>query len=178
MEIRHATAADEMAIATLHAESWRSAYRGIFEDEYLDEPVYADRQALWQTRFHSPRPDQCVLVAHDNERIVGFACAYGGEDATWGTYLDNLHVAPSRKGEGIGTALLARVAAWSLAEYHGRGMFLWVFAENLPARAFYSQLGAGAADESEWTTASGSSVRQVRYVWDELKLAALVRKTR
>ncbi|MGH9392119.1 MAG: ester cyclase, partial [Vicinamibacteria bacterium] len=38
-EIRRATPEDAVAVARLHTESWRSAYRGYLSDEYLDERV-------------------------------------------------------------------------------------------------------------------------------------------
>jgi hypothetical protein len=45
--IRVATAADADAIAALHAESWRSAYRGLIPDDDLgaDPRRYGDRIA-------------------------------------------------------------------------------------------------------------------------------------
>ena len=72
---------------------------------------------------------------------VGFACAYGSEHDRWGTKLDNLHISPSKKRKGIGTKLLADVASWSSKNYPGKGIFLWVFEQNLPARHFYEHLG-------------------------------------
>jgi len=34
---------DEAAIARLHADSWRAAYRGILRDDFLDDTVVANR---------------------------------------------------------------------------------------------------------------------------------------
>ncbi len=51
MKIREATAAEAATIASLHAESWRAAYRGILTDKFLDNDVHRERLALWQERF-------------------------------------------------------------------------------------------------------------------------------
>ena len=51
LTLREATDHDAAAIARLHADSWRSAYRGMLSDEYLDHRVHLERTALWQQRF-------------------------------------------------------------------------------------------------------------------------------
>jgi hypothetical protein len=43
MRFREATGADAMAVAMLHAESWRVHYRGAYRDEYLNGDVVEDR---------------------------------------------------------------------------------------------------------------------------------------
>lgn len=48
MRFREATGADAMAVATLHAESWRAFYRGAYRDEYLDGDVFEDRLRVWE----------------------------------------------------------------------------------------------------------------------------------
>ena len=55
MEFRTANHDDIDAIATLHAESWRTAYRGMFRDEFLDSNVFADRLEVWQQRLSAPK---------------------------------------------------------------------------------------------------------------------------
>ena len=51
LNFREATEHDSAAIAKLHAESWRSAYRGFISDDYLDDRVYSERASLWEQRF-------------------------------------------------------------------------------------------------------------------------------
>ena len=43
LRFREATRADAMAVARLHAESWRVHYRGAYRDAYLDGDVVEDR---------------------------------------------------------------------------------------------------------------------------------------
>ncbi len=42
---------DVATIAALHADSWRSVYRGILSDEFLDADLIANREALWHKRL-------------------------------------------------------------------------------------------------------------------------------
>jgi ribosomal protein S18 acetylase RimI-like enzyme len=104
MVIRIARSKDSTEIAALHAASWRNSYRGVLGDEYLDRRTISERTGVWRDRF---RATQCVVVAEEQDAIVGFACAYGSEHNRWGTKLDNLHISPSKKRKGIGTKLIA-----------------------------------------------------------------------
>lgn len=104
-----------MAVATLHAESWRAHYRGAYRDEYLDGDVVQDRIRVWKERLSTPAPNQFVVLAEEDDDLIGFACAYGGHDESWGSLLDNIHVRPEHQRRGVGAALLAEVAAWCLA---------------------------------------------------------------
>lgn len=101
MSIRYRTATleDAAAIADLHARSWRATYRGSYSDAYLDGPIEEERLAVWTTRLSDPAPNQLVVVASDQDRIVGFACAYGGHDPGWGSFLDNIHADPHRHAQ-------------------------------------------------------------------------------
>ena len=44
-----------MAVATLHAESWRAHYRGAYRDEYLDGEVVQARIRVWKERLSRRR---------------------------------------------------------------------------------------------------------------------------
>jgi hypothetical protein len=69
---------------------------------------------------------------------VGFAHTFLGQDATWGAFLDNLHVAYGLKRQGIGTRLLTLTAQAVLDWSPASGLYLWVLEQNSDARAFYT----------------------------------------
>jgi len=175
MELRIAGPNDWTEIAAIHAASWRNSYRGILSDAYLDGQVLSERIGVWRRRFRAPQASQYVVVAEDQAAIVGFGCAYGNEDDELGTKLDNLHVLPTQKRRGIGTMLIENIASWSSGNYPGKGVFLWVFEQNLPARQFYERLGGIVAGDTIWTASGGTAVKSLRYVWkhaDELVRSA------
>ena len=66
-----ATAEDTQAIATLHAESWRTTYRGAYSDEFLDGDVHANRMEVWGARLAAPERNQFVVVADDSASTEG-----------------------------------------------------------------------------------------------------------
>jgi hypothetical protein len=81
----------------VHAISWRSSYREILPDEYLNEEIELERHSVWKRRLEFPKTNQYVTVVKQESHIVGFACAFGGEDELFGTMLDNLHVLQSQR---------------------------------------------------------------------------------
>ena len=93
-----------------------------------------------------------VLIAEMDGEACGFAL-YFFNFSTFlgrrGVYLEDLFVTPSRRGGGIGRALLARLAAIAKAEDCAR-LDWQVLDWNAPAIAFYKGLGAVPLDQ--WTT--------------------------
>jgi GNAT superfamily N-acetyltransferase len=166
---REATGEDVEGIALLHAESWRASYRGMLGDAYLDGPVFEDRRSVWMDRLSQPRDRQLVVVAEQDAEIVGFACAYAREDATWGSFLDNLHAHPQRHGQGIGTGLFAEVVTWCRLVAGECGLYLYVFGLNRKARRFYEQLGATDTGSERRPPGVGGEPRDIhRYAWSTL----------
>lgn len=165
MWYRRTNAKDAGAIATLHAESWRVAYRGALRDEFLDGDVFTDRATQWGARLSAPPENQLVIVAEDDDGPAGFACAYGRDDERWGTLLDNLHVRRERQRHGTGARLLAEVAAWTLEHYPDAGLYLWVVEQNRDAQRFYRKLGAEDRGGDVWMPPGGGSTPTRRYVW-------------
>lgn len=165
VEARPARAGDASTIAALHAASWSRTYADVLNPGYLRERVPAERGALWQQRFASPKANQQVFVAEDAGEVVGFACVFLAEHEAWGSYLDNLHVAHSHQGRGVGAALMAAVAAACEHVCPGRGLYLSVNQSNLRAQGFYTALGAANAEAGVWNAPDGSSVPTFRFAW-------------
>jgi GNAT superfamily N-acetyltransferase len=169
MTIRAAGLADAAAIAQLHTLSWQSAYRGILRDDFLERTLPENRRVLWHERLsQSERPDQFVLVDEEAGTIRGFACAFLDADPEWGCLLDNLHVVPGLKGQGLGRQLMVAVAqrVWQLRP-RGR-LHLWAFEQNLAARRFYERLGGMINKCHAELAPDGSQLNAVRYGWSDL----------
>jgi GNAT superfamily N-acetyltransferase len=176
MTIRMAEPADADVIAQLHARSWHTAYRGILSDDFLDGPLLANRQALWRARFTEvDRTDQMVLVDEEAGKIQGFACAFLDADPDWGTLLDNLHVVPECKGQGLGRQMMAQVAK-RLLELNRTRLHLWAFEQNHAARKFYERLGGVITTSHAESAPDGREVNAVRYCWSDLAHVQWVRE--
>lgn len=169
MTIRAAGLADAVAIAQLHARSWQTAYRGILRDDFLQGPLPENRRALWRSRLHeADRADQIVLVDEQGGAIRGFACAFLEADPEWGCLLDNLHVVPDLKGQGLGRQLMAAVADHVWRSNPCGRLHLWAYEQNLAARRFYERLGGTITEHHAELAPDGTQVNAVRYCWSEL----------
>ena len=166
MQYRGATHADAEGIARLHADSWRRTYRGDFLDEFLDGDLVSERREVWRERLDRPSDNQFVLLAMDENEIAGFVCAYGDEDAEWGSLLDNLHVSHAHRRKGIGSVLTERAGSWLASAYPDCGVYLWVLESNEGACRFYERLGATNAGAVEMENAGGGTALSCRYVWE------------
>jgi ribosomal protein S18 acetylase RimI-like enzyme len=163
--IRRAGAADWATIAGLHAASWRSAYRGIYPDRFLDDDVVEDRRTFWREALPGMAGDRdAVFLAEASGVPVGFACLRRDFDAA-GPLLDNLHVLPDRKGLGTGRKLLAAGADWLVELDPGASLLLYVWEDNRSARAFYRRLGAEEVERLEEEVPGGGTAPILRMRW-------------
>lgn len=163
---RIATTADAEPIARLHARSWQLHYRGTYPDQFLDEEVEADRLEVWTKRYATPNPAQYTLLAEEGGQLCGFACVFLHYDPEWGVLLDNLHVAPEWKGQGVGRELMQRTAAWAKEQAPDEAYHLLVLAANEAAIKFYDRMG-GRRVKSLWYPVPYQSKAEVYlYVWE------------
>ena len=164
IEIRPATAADSAAIADLHQRSWRSAYRGLLPDSYLDGRAGTELAERWSGTFAKDEPRRVILVAMAPDGIVGFVAAWPNTARM--ALIDNLHVAPGQRGGGIGRRLMGRAAA-ELRRLGFEAAFLEVIEGNHGARGFYRRLG-GIEGELFLEPIGGHPTPVFPVIWDDL----------
>lgn len=120
---------------------------------------------MWTERLASPREPQLVVVGTDGGTVRGFVCAYAQGDAGWGVFIDNLHVAASHHGTGVGTSLLHVVARWANRERPGEPPYLWVLEPNRSAQRFYERRGAVQREATVRENPGGGGATYLRYAW-------------
>ncbi|MET9730910.1 GNAT family N-acetyltransferase [Streptomyces sp. NPDC006458] len=164
------TLADCDRVAEIRVGGWRSAYRGLMPQPYLDSLSVAADADRHRARFVAADSVAVNLVAEREPggEIVGWAC-HGpyrdGEVRTTDAELYAIYVAPEHYGDGVGRALLAESVRRCTAAGHAR-MLLWVLRENIRARRFYERAGFAADGAEEPFEAGGALVPEVRYARD------------
>lgn len=158
---------DEYAtIAELQIESWRSAYRGILPDRYLDHDILAERRAFWRHAARVRSPGLMVLVIDAGGSLAGFVSVARGADPGFDATIQNLHVRPQLRGRGLGRRLLAGVTERLLATA-ATSVCLWVYDCNHGALRFYHRLGA-VVDARGYDDLAGANAAHTRLVWRDL----------
>ena len=166
MNVRPAQVADAPAIASVHVAAWRSTYRGLISDEFLDsldEVTYTQRWGRTLAEGSSR-----VYVASDGPEVVGFASG-GRERAGEGGFAGELYaiyVLRDAQGQGHGRRLVEAVVA-GLRELGLENMIVWVLRDNAGARRFYERLGGLFVREQPITLGS-ALLQEVSYGWRSL----------
>ncbi|MEJ7646959.1 MAG: GNAT family N-acetyltransferase [Chryseolinea sp.] len=166
--LRQAIVSDAGSIAKLHAHSWQTAYRGLLSNEYLDNDLEGERTAYWTTKMPSLTEKEFVLVALDDDEIIGFIAVMDLPEKGYAVLVDNLHVRPDLKGHGIGRSLMS-AAAGRLVKEGVTSFYLWVLVGNVAAEHFYQSLGGTALDSKE-SLFGGRVVAARRFAWSDLKV--------
>ena len=170
MIFRQANQEDVGAIAVLHTNSWRQTYRNIMSDQYLDGDIFAERKKVWTERLANPAPNQHVILAEEEEKLIGFVCVFGQDHPQFGSLIDNLHVTKDLRGKGIGRQLLQQAAIWIKEQYQENKMYLWVYELNTNARRVYEKLGAINHELENKQNPDGTYANSFRYIWTDLSL--------
>jgi GNAT superfamily N-acetyltransferase len=175
LRFRAAGPDDVVAVAGLQADSWQRHYRGAYSDDFLDRETTDYLLPLWTGRLAVPDPRTRTIIAERDGAVVGLAHTILGEDAKWGAFLDNLHVAYGLKRQGVGSRLLALTARAVLDWSPSSGLYLWVLEQNRDAQAFYTARD-GVCVERDYVPPPGGDATRLsgtplglRYVWQDPK---------
>lgn len=108
-----------------------------------------ERNGRFFRRFLEPSDDGLLLGGWDGDELVGFACLYwtfSSVNAADIVLLNDLFVAESARGRGVGRALIA--ATVERARQRGARHVEWLTAtDNVTAQRLYDAVGA---ERSEW----------------------------
>ncbi|MEV6194633.1 GNAT family N-acetyltransferase [Streptomyces sp. NPDC051920] len=163
--IREMTLDDCERVAEIRVGGWRSAYKGLIPQSYLDRLSVAEDAARRRERLGQGDAAVVNLVAERAGRVVGWACHGPGRDdevRSGDAELYAIYVDPDVLGQGVGQALLRESVDRCAAAGHER-MLLWVLKENTAARRFYERAGFGPDGAEEPFEADGVAVPEVRY---------------
>lgn len=112
-----------------------------------DTPVFASTEAT--IRAHGFGADALfhTLIAGEAEGFALFFRHYSTTRGQPGVYVQDLWIAPARRGQQLGERLLAAVAGQAAAEWGARYLMLSVHRDNPRAAHFYRRLGFHLIEE-------------------------------
>ena len=167
--IRNVTKEDLMAVSQIAVNGWKTAYKGIIDDDFLNSLSVEEN---YQRRLKD-YTENGFIVAELNNEVVGF-CRYRANNY----YLDKfpdidcelcaLYVKAENKRNGVGKELLNYV----INKFKNRDcsqMILWCLKDNYPARAFYEKMGGKYCGEKD-IEKGNKLYKEVGYIYDLKKL--------
>lgn len=161
MKVRYIIPADDrMMISKVYEESWKSAYKGIIPQDYLDSIP----EGRWAPNLDNQSWN--TLVCIDNGKIIGtssFCKSRFEQFQGWGEII-SIYLLPDYIGKGYGKILM-EAALLELKKQGYKNIFLWVLEENIKARNFYEHYGFLQTDDILENTIGGKDLREVRYVF-------------
>ncbi|HFI0120029.1 TPA: N-acetyltransferase family protein [Streptococcus suis] len=121
--------------AYVHWKAWQEAYAGLLPQDFLQNSYTLERCQEWAFRY-----PQNILVALEDDRVIGFVC-YGSSsqaDLQEAGEIYALYVLADFYDRGIGYRLM-QAALEKLQSYET--ISLWVLEGNARAIAFYERVG-------------------------------------
>ena len=122
--------------------------QGLAEYEKLSDAVIGNAEALKEHLFGSPKYVDAILAEFQG-KAVGFAIFFHNYSTFLtkpGIYLEDIFVLPEYRRQGIGKALLMRVA--QIAVERDCGRLEWsVLDWNVSAQTFYRNMGADILED-------------------------------
>jgi ribosomal protein S18 acetylase RimI-like enzyme len=167
MNVRKATQNDLEGIANVHVSSWKTTYKGIISDSYLNSLSVEGRKKSWEWTFNNLNKDETIFLAEDNGRIVGFS--NGGKSRSNEFEHDGelyaIYLLKDYQRQGIGRMLVDSVVE-SLKSKNYKSLLVWVLEGN-PSLNFYKRIGGGIIAKKE-ITIGGDTLNEVAIGWSSL----------
>lgn len=166
--IRDAQLDDAVAIADAHIRSWQAAYRDLLPAEFLDGlGDHLEERVKWWRRVLRREPED-VIVATEDDRVVGFARVAKCRDEDHGLLhrfgeVQAIYLVESAWDKGHGRELMA-AAERRLAQRRLGPLCVWVLARNERARRFYEAAGWATDGVQKEETMPWATLHEVRYV--------------
>lgn len=167
--IRALTAEDALGAAEIRVNGWKSAYKGIVDDEHLDSLSIEEQTKKFEKSVNS---DNFVVAIQDG-KVVGFCrFVYDNLFSPNIDYVDceltAIYVHPDFKGKGIGTKLFQYV----LDRFNNQNkatMILWCLADNINSIKFYKHMG-GEIKETKQATIGNKNYEEVGIIYNVKEL--------
>ncbi len=167
--IRKANISDASAIAHIRIDSWRTAYKGLIPDSFLNGLDYKMQENKVMNRINGTDKNftSNILVYEEENEILGYTYYGKALDSLNDKYQGEvvaLYVRPDKKRNGIGTQLINKVKEL-LKEEGYSNMIIWCLKGNDPSVRFYEHVGGGIKEEREYEI-EGLKVQEIGIVYE------------
>lgn len=140
--IRQSNKLDSYNIAKLIIAGWQTAYKGLIDDNFLNNMSVDIMTKNWEINIENQSEANNIYVYEENNKILGII-RFGKPDDSSSNYNAEIHVLyvePSLKRNGIGSKLFAFAKSYFVNK-NTTDMIIWCLQTNLPSIKFYEKMG-------------------------------------
>ena len=160
MNIQKVTDTDDFnAIGEIYAQSWKTAYRGIVPQDYLDKLA----GSRWAKVLSGSSFDAYVI--REDRKYIGTSSIGAAREEKmvgWGEII-SIYLLPEYFGKGYAEPLF-KCAVNALCEKGYTNIYLWVLKENIRAQRFYEKHGFHNSGEASLIEIAGTELTEIRYI--------------
>lgn len=139
--IRKVQQGDANALANIQTESWKAAFAGILDAEILAKCTNIDRAtAMYQGLLDENKGNGYLLTVDGEPHCIAYWDAARDSEFVGKAELICIHSLPDNWRKGFGSQMMDLVLM-DIKKSGYSEVVLWVFRDNLRARAFYEAKG-------------------------------------
>lgn len=139
--IRKVQQGDANALAYIQTESWKAAFAGILDAEMLAKCTDIDRAtAMYQRLLDENKGNGYLLTVNEKPHCIAYWDAARDPEFARKAELICIHSLPDNWHKGFGSQMMDFVLD-DIKKAGYSEVVLWVFRDNLRARAFYEAKG-------------------------------------
>lgn len=139
--IRNVQQGDANALAYIQTESWKAAFAGILDAEILAKCTNIDRAtAMYQGLLDENKGNGYLLTVDGEPHCIAYWDAARDSEFVGKAELICIHSLPDNWRKGFGSQMMDLVLT-DIKKSGYSEVVLWVFRDNLRARAFYEAKG-------------------------------------
>ncbi|MEC1724450.1 MULTISPECIES: GNAT family N-acetyltransferase [Bacillaceae] len=164
--MRIASKEDIKGVLRVYVDSWRTTYRGLVPDDYLDELSYEDAEKRWIDFLNNENEPFIYVAISNTGKIIGFASGKSIDENNFDGELYSLYLLQECRGLGVGRQLVSAIAK-HFKEKCIYSMMVWVMKQNKSGLGFYERMG-GKEYIHRTSTFGGAAVEDVAYGWKNI----------
>lgn len=141
--IRKAKKEDSKEISELVIRGWQSAYKGLIDDDFLNNMSAEIGKENWERVITFQNEDDNVFVYEEDNKVLGiirFGTPEDKENKKYNAEIHVLYVEPNLKRQGIGSKLF-NFAKETLINQGRKNLIIWCLKGNEQGFSFYQKMG-------------------------------------
>ena len=147
--IRKASINDVNGISDIVVRGWKTAYKGLIDDDFLNTVSTEEMNNKWRTYISSQNEDNRYYVYEKNDKILGiirFGIPDDQKEEKYNAEIHVLYIDSNCKRQGIGTKLFEFAKDYFIKN-NKRDLIIWCLKGNNQGINFYKKMGGRIVGE-------------------------------